>query len=35
MEIEIGETHVWIWRDADIGMATEILHALRTGSVVK
>jgi transposase len=35
MEIEIGETHVWIWRDADIGMATAILCALRTGSGVK
>ncbi|MCC3246410.1 transposase [Methylocystis sp. WRRC1] len=30
VEIEIGETHVWIWRDADIGMATAILRALRT-----
>ncbi|MGJ0507693.1 MAG: IS66-like element accessory protein TnpA [Methylocystis sp.] len=30
VEIEIGEAHVWIWRDADIGMATAILRALRT-----
>ncbi|MCC3244450.1 transposase [Methylocystis sp. WRRC1] len=29
VEIEIGEAHVWIWRDADIGMATAILRALR------
>ncbi|MEK4031597.1 transposase [Methylocystis sp. IM3] len=30
VEIEMGETHLWIWRDADIGMATAILRALRT-----
>jgi transposase len=30
VQIEIGEAHVWIWRDADIGMATAILRALRT-----
>ena len=29
LEIEIGEAHVWIWRGADIGMATAILRALR------
>ena len=29
MEIEIGDAHVWIWRDADIGMATAILRALQ------
>jgi transposase len=29
VEIEIGEAHVWIWRDAEIGMATAILRALR------
>jgi len=28
MEIEVGDAHVWIWRDADIGMATAILRAL-------
>ncbi len=32
VEIEIGEALVWIWRDADIGMATAILRALRTPS---
>jgi transposase len=35
VEIEIGEAHVWIWRDADIGMATAILHALRTSPGAK
>ena len=30
MELEIGDAHVWIWRDADIGMATAILRALLT-----
>ena len=30
MEIEIGDAHVWIWRDADIGMATAIVRALQT-----
>ncbi|WP_036288951.1 transposase [Methylocystis sp. ATCC 49242] len=35
VEIEIGETHVWIWRDADIGMATAILRALRTSPGAK
>ncbi len=29
MEVEIGGAHVWIWRDADIGMATAILRALQ------
>jgi transposase len=35
VEIEIGEAHVWIWRDADIGMATAILRALRTSPGAK
>jgi len=35
MEIEIGDAHVWIWRDADIGMATAILRALQTASRAK
>lgn len=30
LEVEIGAAHLWIWRDADIGMATAILRALRT-----
>ena len=30
MEIEIGDAHVWIWRDADVGMATAIVRALQT-----
>lgn len=35
VEIEIGEAHVWIWRDADIGMATAILRTLRTSPGAK
>ena len=35
MEIEVGDAHVWIWRDADIGMATAILPALQTASRAK
>ncbi len=35
MEIEVGDAHVWIWRDADIGMATAILRALQTASRAK
>ncbi len=35
VEIEIGEAHMWIWRDADIGMATAILRALRTSPGAK
>jgi transposase len=35
MEIEVGEAHVWIWRDADIGMATAIVRALRTSPGAK
>jgi transposase len=30
IEIETAAAHVWIWRDADIGMATAIVRALRT-----
>ena len=30
MEIEIGDAHVWIWRDAHVGMATAIVRALQT-----
>ena len=30
MEIEIGDAHVWVWRDADISLATAILRALQT-----
>ena len=30
MEIEVGDAHVWIWRDADVVMATAILRALQT-----
>ena len=30
MEIEIGDAHVWIWRDADVGVATAIVRALQT-----
>jgi len=35
MEIEVGDAHVWIWRDADIGMATAIVRALQTASRAK
>jgi len=35
VETEIGEAHVWIWRDADICMATAILRALRTSPGAK
>lgn len=35
VEIEIGEAHVWIWRGADIGMATAILRALRSPADTK
>lgn len=35
MEIEVCDAHVWIWRDADIGMATAILRALQTASRAK
>ncbi len=35
MEIEIGGAHVWVWRDADIGMATAIVRALQTTSGAK
>lgn len=35
VEIEIGDAHVWIWRDADIGMATAILRALQTAPRAK
>ena len=30
MEMEIGDAHAWIWRDADVGMATAIVRALQT-----
>ena len=30
IEIEIGDAHVWIWREAEVGMATAILRALQT-----
>jgi transposase len=30
IEIETADAHVWIWRDADVGMATAIVAALRT-----
>jgi transposase len=35
MEIEVGDAHVWIWRDADLGMATAILRALQTAPRAK
>ena len=35
VEIEIGAAHVWIWRDADVGMATAIVRALRIVSSAK
>ena len=35
MEIEIGDAHVWVWRDADIGMATAIVRVLQTTSGAK
>ena len=35
MEIEIGDAHVWVWRDADIGLATAIVRALQTASRVR
>ena len=35
MEIEIGDAHVWVWRDADIGLATAIVRALQTASRAK
>jgi len=35
MEIEIGDAHVWVWRDANIGMATAILRALQTAPRAK
>jgi transposase len=35
LEIEIGAAHVWIWRGADVGMATAILRVLQTTSGAK
>jgi transposase len=35
MEIEIGDAQVWIWRDADVGMATAIVRALQTATRAK
>jgi transposase len=35
MEIEIGDAHVWVWRDANIGMATAILRVLQTAPRAK
>ncbi len=35
MEIEIGDAHVWVWRDADIGLATAIVRALQTASRIR
>ena len=35
VEIEIGGAHVWIWRDADIGMATAVVRALQTAPRAK
>jgi transposase len=35
LEIEIADAHVWIWRDADIGMATAIVRALQTAPRAK
>jgi transposase len=35
MEIEIGDAHVWIWRDAEIGMATAIVRALQSATRAK
>ena len=35
MEVEIGDAHVWIWRDADIGLATAIMRELQTASRAK
>ena len=35
MEIEVGHAHVWIWRGADVGMATAILSVLQTATSVK
>jgi transposase len=35
MEIELGDAHVWIWRDADVGMATAIVLALQSATRAK
>jgi transposase len=35
MEIEVGGAHVWIWGNAEIGMATAILRALQTRARAK
>jgi len=35
MEIEIGDAHVWIWRDADISLATAIVRALQSATRAK
>ena len=35
MEMEIGDAHVWIWRDADVGMATAIVRALQSARRAK
>ena len=35
IEVETAGAHVWIWRDADIGMATAIVGALQTAPRAK
>jgi len=35
MEIEIGNAHMWVWHDADIGLAAAIVRALQTASRTK
>ena len=35
LEIELGDAHVWVWRDADVGLVTAIVRALQTASRVK
>ena len=29
MEIEVGSSHVWVWRDADIRLATALIRTLK------
>ena len=35
LEIDLGGAHVWIWRGADMKMATAILRVLQTASSAK
>ncbi len=31
MEVEIGDSHVWVWREVDIRLATAVIRALKAG----